>query len=130
AGGPRPVHRSAPHRYATSPRDGGGDRHGQAAPGVRDLPVTLRRRCLAVGERRSTPLASPPWGELSRAPRRRGRGRRPRRAPRWPMRAPEHDDPTPPDPEPDLEALRRYLLSASQACIRPPIDRFRHPWIA
>src|SRR5690606_34916841 len=90
----------------------------------------LRRRCLAVGERRSTPLASPPWGELSRAPRRRGRGRRPRRAPRWPMRAPEHDDPTPPDPEPDLEALRRYLLSASQACIRPPIDRFRHPWIA
>jgi putative isomerase len=28
------------------------------------------------------------------------------------------------------DALRRHLLEGSAACVRPPVDRFRHPWIA
>ena len=30
----------------------------------------------------------------------------------------------------EFDALRHYLLSESRQCLRPPIDRFRHPWIA
>ena len=30
----------------------------------------------------------------------------------------------------DFGRLREYLLEQTRACVRPPIDRFRHPWIA
>ena len=29
-----------------------------------------------------------------------------------------------------LDALRGHLLEQSRLCLRPPVDRFRHPWIA
>lgn len=31
---------------------------------------------------------------------------------------------------PDLAPLARALLDGSRRCLRPPVDRFRHPWIA
>ena len=38
-------------------------------------------------------------------------------------------------PAPDASAdtfveLRRYLLAQSALCLRPPVDRFRHPWLS
>ena len=30
----------------------------------------------------------------------------------------------------EFDALYGYLLAQSRLCLRPPVDRFRHPWIA
>lgn len=30
----------------------------------------------------------------------------------------------------ERDALRRHLREAAQRCVHPPIDRFRHPWLA
>lgn len=35
-----------------------------------------------------------------------------------------------PPEEGELEPLARYLIARSLECLRPPVDRFRHPWLA
>jgi len=45
--------------------------------------------------------------------------------------APEHVQPGATAIAPgEFDELRRYLIEQSVRCIRPPIDRFRHPWLA